>query len=164
MCANCCSASSHAGTESHRGLRIVLLTLTLNNAALQHLILITFQRGSGSTAGFWSKLFFPQDFDRDTSELSGKKYLGSDSKCSRWGWSFLPAPNHHSLDPVSEATTHSQTRTPGSVVFVFLPDAIASFLGSSKWKVRSIYETSVFCGMRNVFPPLLKAEGFRVTS
>lgn len=74
------------------------------------------------------------------------------------------APNYHSLDPVSEATTHSQTRTLGSVVFVFLPDAIASFLGSSRWKVQSIYETSVFCGMRNIFPPLLKVEGFRVTS
>lgn len=121
---------------------------------LQHLILITFQRESGSTAGFWSKLFPSRSWCTDISELSGKKHIGSDSKCSRWGWSFplCRLVLHRTITVWSlhlkPPHTHRQmTRTLGSAAFWLSPWCYCKFLGffpeeSEKhlWNLRVLWD------------------------
>lgn len=128
---------------------------------LQHSILITLWRGSGSTAGFSSKLFFLQDLYAEipvnflgrsalTLMASAQDEVGV-FPCA--GWPRTKPPqfglcvwSHHPFTGKWQEHRDQQ-------LFVFFPDATASFLGSSQWKVKSIYETSEFSGMRKYFHP-----------
>lgn len=136
---------------------------------LQHLILITFQRESGSTVGFWSKLFFLQDLDvqtsvnflgRSTSALiaSAQDEVGV-FPCV--GWSCTKLSQFGACIWSHYIHTGKWQEHWDQWLFGFLPDAIASFLGSSQRKAKSICETLEFSGMGKVFPPLLQAEHLR---
>lgn len=164
MCTNCCTASSHAGTGSHRGLSsiwIVLLTLTLSNAVTAALDIDYDVKREWECSWIFNQTLFPsRSLCRDTSELSGKKCTDSDGKCSRWGWSFhlCRLALHQTITVwtlcLKPPPIHSKWQEHRDQwLFVFFPDAIASFLGSSQWKVKSIYETSEFSGMRKYFHP-----------
>ena len=125
-------------------------------------------------------LFPPSCWCADTSDLSGKKYISSDRERSRRGWSFPPWGSlwgcRRAGWPCTEpsrfrACVWSCHTCTGKCqdhwdqrLFAFLPNAIASFLGSSQWRAKSIYEPSDFCGMRKLFPPLLQAEGLHMAS
>lgn len=138
---------------------------------LQHSILITLWRGSGSAAGFSTRLFFARSLCRDSSELSGKKCTDSDGKCSRWGWSFplcrLAPHQTITVWPVclKPPPIHRRmTRTPGSAAFCLFPWCYCKFLGffpveSEKhlWNLRVLWD-------EKIFPPLLQAEGFMLLS
>lgn len=173
MCKNYCTASSRAGSESHRGLRsicIVLLTLTLSNAVTGALDIDYFPKREWEYSWILKQTLFPLIFwCRDTSELSGKKYIGSDRKCSRWGWNFpLCRLVLHQTNTVwslclKPPHIHRQmTRTLGSVAFWLSPWCYCKCLGffqvESKrhlWNLRVLWDekniSSLLAGSRSPF-------------
>lgn len=158
MCINCFTPSSHAGTEPHKGLGsiwIVLLTLTLSNAVTTALDIDYFPKREWEYSWILKQTLFPsRSWCTDTSELSGKKHIGSDSKCSRWGWSFplCRVVLHQTITVWSlhlkPPHIHRQmTRTPGSVAFWLSPWCYCKFLGffpeeSEKhlWNLRVLWD------------------------
>lgn len=135
---------------------------------LQHLILITFQRGSRSTAGFWSKCFFLQDLDAEIPvNYLGRSALALTARAQDEVGVFLvqvgPAPNYHSLDPVSEATTHSWANDRNTGISGFLSFSLMLLQGF--WvlpsrKRKAFMKPQCFLGWEKYFLPYCRLKVF----